>query len=94
MQAIEDLFILNNLSVETLQEKRDSIFRNPLCVSPVIEVIPQFAPTVPKVSLLFPYTAEFGIIEVIFGIGSKAPGNDGLTSAIKRLAWPQTSTYH
>ena len=66
-------------------------FSNLLCNQSGTEDISHLSPTVPITSLPFPQITDSEVVESIFSSGNTAPGKDGITSAVLRLAWPQIS---
>lgn len=81
-----------NEPAQTLEDKRDVIARNLLCNQSGTEDISYTAPTVSITTLPFPHITEAEVTRAILGVGTSTPGEDGISTAILRLAWPQISS--
>ena len=81
-----------NEPAQTLEDKRDIIARNLLCNQSGTEDISYTSPTVSITTLPFPHITEAEVTRAILGVGIYTPGEDGISTAILCLAWPQISS--
>ena len=81
----------NDPPAQTLEDKREVLYRNLLCNQTETEDIPLDTPSVPKKLLPFPNLTLPETSRAILEAGNTTPGKDGIPSALLRLGWPYIS---